>query len=87
MVDPFFFTKKKVVASFLREVNVGISSVLIPLVILKWNTTMDTISDKDSHDNGMHLWQCPPLSPHEAGVVCPLVLYRAKTVPPTRAEC
>ncbi len=75
------------VASFLQEVNVGIRSVLIHLVILKWNTTMDTISDKDSRDDGMHLWQCPPVSPHEAGVVCPLVLYRAKTVPPTRAEC
>ena len=34
----------------------------------------------------MHLWQCPPVSPCTAGVACPVVLYEAKTVPPTRAE-
>jgi len=27
-----------------------------------------------------------PVSPHKTGVVCPLVLYGVKTVPPTRAE-
>ena len=74
------------VECFLREVNVGIRSVPIPLAILKWNTTIDIISDEDSHDDGMHLWQCPPVSPHEAGVMCPLVLYGVKMVPPIRAE-
>ena len=83
---PFLSPQKRVVESFLREVNIGIRSVPIPLAILKWNTTIDIISDEDSHDDGMHLWKCPPVSPHEAGVVCPLVLYGAKTVPPTRAE-
>jgi hypothetical protein len=39
-----------------------------------------------AHDGCMHLWQCPPVSPHDAGVVCPIVLYGAKSVPPTRAE-
>ena len=75
MVDPFFSPQKRVVGSFLREVNVGISCATpTPLAILKWNTTIDIILDEDSRDDGMHLWQCPPVSPHEAGVVCPLVL-------------
>ena len=86
MVDPFFFTTKKVVGSFLREVNVGISSAPTPLAILKWNTFTDSVPDMDARDDGMHSWQCPPVSPHDAGVVCPIVLYGAKTVPPTRAE-
>ena len=72
--------------SLLREVNVGISSVPIHLAILKWNTFTDSVPDMDAHNDGMHSWQCPPVSPHDAGVVCPIVLYGAKTVPPTRAE-
>jgi hypothetical protein len=84
---PFFFTTKRVVGSFLQEVDVGISSAPTPLVTLKWNTIIDIISNEYSRDDGMlHLWQCPSVSPHEANVVCPIVLYGAKTVPPTRAE-
>ena len=85
---PFFSPQKRVVGSFLREVNVGISCATpTPLDILKLNTTINIISDKYSRDDGMlHLWQCPSVSPHEANVVCPIVLYGAKTVPPTRAE-
>ena len=83
---PFFSPQKRVVGSFLREVNVGISSAPTPHTILKWNIIIDIISDKFSRDDGMHLWQCPSVSLHEANVVCPIVLYGAKTVPPTRAE-
>jgi hypothetical protein len=74
------------VGSFLREVKVGISSAPTPLAILKWHTFADSVPGMDARDDGMHLWQCPPVSPHDAGVVCPIVLYGAKTVPPTRAE-
>ena len=83
---PFFSPQKRVVGSLLREVNVGISSAPTPHTILKWNIIIDIISDKFSRDDGMHLWQCPSVSLHEANVVCPIVLYGAKTVPPTRAE-
>ena len=86
MVDPFFPPQKRVVGSFLREVNVGISSAPTPLAILKWNIIIDIISDKYSRNDGMHLWQYPSVSPHKANVVCPIVIYGAKTVPPTRAE-
>jgi len=41
MVDPLFFTKKRVVGSFLREVNVGISYAPTPLAIITWNITID----------------------------------------------
>ena len=40
----------------------------------------------DARDGCMHSWQCPPVSPHDAGVVCPIALYGAKMVPPTRVE-
>ena len=74
------------VGSFLREVNVGISSAPTPLAILKWNTLTDSVPDMDARDDGMHSWQCPPGSPQDAGLMCPIVLYRAKTVPPTSVE-
>jgi hypothetical protein len=86
MVDPFFPQQKRAVGSFLREVNVGIRSAPTPLAILKWNTFTDSVPDMDARDGCMHSWQCPPVSPHDVGVVCPIVLYGAKTVPPTRAE-
>ena len=75
---PFFSLKTRVVGSFLREVNVGISyATPTPLAILKWNTTID---------DGMPSWACPAVSPRSAGFACPVSLYGAKAVPPTREE-
>ena len=78
-LNHFFSTKKRVVGSFLREVNVGISCATpTPLAILKWNTTID---------DGVHSWACPAVSPRSAGFVCPVSLYGVKArTPPTRAE-
>ncbi len=63
---PFYSPQKKVVGSFLREVNVGIISTPTPLAILKWNTTID---------DGLHSWACPAVSPCSAGFACPVSLY------------
>ena len=65
--------------SFLLEVNIGIRGAIpTPLAILKWNTTID---------DGMPSWACPAVSPHSAGVACPVSLYGEKARnPPTRAE-
>jgi len=74
---PFFSTKKRVVESFLREVNVGISYAPTPLAIITWNITID---------DDVHSWACPAVSPRSAGFACPVSLYGAKVFPPTRAE-
>ena len=72
-----FSPKKRVVGSFLRKVNVGISYVPTLLAILTWTTTID---------DGMHSWACPAVSPRGAGLACPVSIYKAKATPPTRAE-
>ena len=74
---PFFSTKKRVVGSFLPEVNVGISYAPTPLTIITWNITID---------DGVHSWACPAVSPHSAGFTCPVSLYGAQAFLPTRAE-
>ena len=72
-----FSPKRRVVGSFLHEVNVGISYAPTPLAILTWTTTID---------DGMHSWACPAVSPRGAGLACPVSLYGTKATPPTRAE-
>ena len=74
---PSFSTEKRVVGSFLREVNVGISYAPTPLAIITWNITID---------DGVHSWACPAVSPRSAGFACPVSSYGAKVIPPTRAE-
>jgi hypothetical protein len=72
-----FFSPKKVVGCFLRKVNIGISYAPTHLAILTWNITID---------DGVHSWACPAVSPRSAGFACPVSLYRAKAILPTRAE-
>ena len=81
----FFHNKKGASPVYFLSVNVGISTTLMLLAILRRNTTIDTILDKEAHDDCVHLWQCP-VSPRTASVAGPVVLYGAKTVPPTKAE-
>jgi len=85
MVDPYFSQQKRRITSFFLSVNVGISTTLMLLTILRRNTTIDTILDKEAHDDCVHLWQCP-VSPRTASVAGPVVLYGAKMAPLTKAE-
>jgi hypothetical protein len=86
MVKPFFPPQKRRIASFLQAVNVGISSLPPSLTPLGWNNTTDRVSKAISDDGTRLSWSCPVVSPHSAGLECPVFLYGAKTVPPTRAE-
>ncbi len=84
---PFFPPQRRCIASFLKVVDVGISTTPTTLVTLQRNTPINTIPNKVASDDGTHLWPCPPVSPRSTGIACPILLYGAKMVPPTRAEC
>ena len=63
-----------------------ISSLPPSLFPLGRNGTTDRVSKAIADAGPTPSWYCPAVSPHSAGLVCPVFLYGAKTVPPTRAE-
>jgi len=84
--NPFFPPQKRRIASFLQVVNVGISSLPPSLIPLEQNNTTDKVLKVIADDGTRPSWSCPAVSPCSAGLECPVFLYGAKTVPPTRAE-
>ena len=65
----------------------GISTTPPSLVPLEWKTPSGSKSRNGAiPGNGMPSWACPAVSLHSAGLACPVSLYGAKTIPPTRAE-
>ena len=84
--NPFFPPQKRRIANFLQTVNVGISSLPPSLFPLGRNGTTDRVSKAIADAGPTPSWYCPVVSPHSAGLVCPVFLYGAKTVPRIRAE-
>ncbi len=82
MVDPFFPTTKKPIASFLQAVNVGISTTpTTTLTILQQHTPIAAELIEPVPDIGVHSGTCPPISPRSVGIVCPVLLYAQKCYP------
>ncbi len=84
---PFFPPKKRLIAGFLRTVNVGTSTNPTSLVLLgRRKPSGGTSTDDAFPDDSMPSWACPAVSPRSAGLACPMSLYGEKTVPPRRSE-
>ncbi len=85
--NPFFPPQKRRIAVFFRTVNMGMSTTPPSLVPLGRKTPLGSTSRNGMNpDDGMPSWACPAISPRSAGLVCPVSLYGAKAIPPTRAE-
>ena len=81
--NPFFPPQKRRIANFLQ---VGISSLPLSLFPLGRNGTTNRVSKAIADAGPTPSWYFPAVSPRSAGLVCPVFLYGAKMVPPTRAE-
>jgi hypothetical protein len=82
MVEPFFSPQQRRIAVFLRTINRGTGTAPPSLVPLGGRKPRRS----KSADDGIPPWACPAVSPRSAGLACPVSLYGAKTIPPTRAE-
>ena len=86
-LTPFFPPQKRHIADFLRTVNMGISTTPPSLVPLRQKTPLGSTSrNRTIPNNSMPSWTCPAVSLRSAGLACPVSLYGAKGIPPTRAE-
>jgi hypothetical protein len=85
--NPFFRPKKGRFADFLEAMNGEIGTNNTSLHLLPWRTPRwNTSRNGTNSDDGIPSWACPAVSPCSAGLACPVSLYGAKAIPPTREE-